>query len=121
VDAAPRGGKPGTVTVAEVEPGRPDGESRPAAADGGPPGGGLPGGGLVESRLFDAHGMQPDVVLGMLDMLGAGSSRVLVVGCEPASLEPGMDLSEPVANAVGEAVRVVMDLLAQASTPLLKE
>jgi hydrogenase maturation protease len=75
----------------------------------------------VESRLFDAHGMQPDVVLGMLDMLGAGSSRVLVVGCEPASLEPGMDLSEPVANAVGEAVRVVMDLLAQASTPLLKE
>jgi hydrogenase maturation protease len=120
VDAAPRGGEPGTVTVVEAEPGRPDGGSLPAQS-GGAPGGRESGSALVESRLFDAHGMQPEVVLGMLDMLGAGSSRVLVVGCEPASLEPAMELSEPVANAVGEAVRVVLDLVAQASTALLKE
>jgi len=66
------------------------------------------------SRLFDAHGMQPDVVLGVLDMLGARSLRILVVGCEPASVDYGMELSEPVANAVDEAVQVVLDLVAEA-------
>src|SRR5262249_52193588 len=56
------------------------------------------------SRLFDAHGMQPDVVLGMLDMLGGEPpARILVVGCEPASVDYGMQLSEPVAKAAGEA------------------
>jgi hydrogenase maturation protease len=88
IDAAPRGDPPGTVTVLEVAPGSP------------------------APRLFDGHGMQPDVVLGMLGMLGAACPRVLLVGCEPASVEPRMELSEPVAGAVDEAVRVVKDLVA---------
>jgi hypothetical protein len=54
--------------------------------------------------------MQPDVIFGMLDMLGAQAGRVLVVGCEPASVAEGIGLSEPVAAAVDEAVRVVLDL-----------
>ena len=59
--------------------------------------------------------MQPDVVLGVLDMLGAGGkARILVVGCEPASVDYEMELSEPVAKAVDEAVRVVLDLVAEA-------
>ncbi len=37
---------------------------------------------------------------------------MIVVGCEPASLDHGMGLSEPVAAAVDEAVRVVLDLVA---------
>jgi hydrogenase maturation protease len=98
VDAAQRGGAPGTLTVIEADR---------APAAGQPP--------FAESRLFDAHGMQPDVVLGVLDMLGAGSARVLVVGCEPASLDYGMELSEPVAKAVDEAVGVVMRLIASCS------
>ena len=65
--------------------------------------------------LFDAHGMQPDVVFGMLGMLGAEAGRVLVVGCEPASVDYGIGLSEPVAAAVDEAVRVVLDLVADAA------
>jgi hydrogenase maturation protease len=70
---------------------------------------------LGASRLFDAHGMQPDVVLGVLDMLGAARpARILVVGCEPASVDYGMELSEPVAGAVDEAVQVVLDLVAEA-------
>jgi hydrogenase maturation protease len=93
IDTAQRGEKPGTLTV--IEAGRP--------ADP-----------LAETRLFDAHGMQPDVVLGVLDMLGASSTRVLVVGCEPASLDYGMELSEPVAGAVDAAVQIVMDLIAKA-------
>jgi predicted ATPase len=72
-------------------------------------------GSVAASRLFDAHGMQPDVVLGVLDMLGAGGkARILVVGCEPASVDYEMELSEPVAKAVDEAVRVVLDLVAEA-------
>jgi hydrogenase maturation protease len=105
IDAAQRGGEPGTLTVIEAAPGggaAPEGPPDPA------------GGALAQTRLFDAHGMQPDVVLGVLDMLGAGSARVLVVGCEPASLDYGMELSEPVAKAVDAAVGVVMDLIAEA-------
>ena len=98
VDTAQRGGKPGTLTVIDAS------QERQAAG----------AGTLAESRLFDAHGMQPDVVLGVLDMLGAGSARVLVVGCEPATLDYGMELSEPVANAVDGAVQVVLDLVADA-------
>jgi hydrogenase maturation protease len=101
IDAAPRGGEPGTVTVLDVAAEH----RRDLAADSGP---------LGASRLFDAHGMQPDVVLGVLQALGAGKARILVVGCEPASADYGMELSEPVAKAVDEAVGVVLDLVAEA-------
>jgi hydrogenase maturation protease len=98
VDAAARGGEPGTVYV--IEP-----ERQP------PPAGGEPAPGLAESVLLDAHGMQPDVMLAMAGTLGAEAGRVLVVGCEPASVAEGIGLSEPVAAAVDEAARVVMDLV----------
>jgi hydrogenase maturation protease len=102
VDAAPRGGEPGTVTVLEVEAEH----RRDLAAAAGP---------LGASRLFDSHGMQPDVVLGVLDMLGAGGpARTLVVGCEPANIDYAMELSEPVAGAVDEAVQVILSLVAEA-------
>jgi hydrogenase maturation protease len=142
IDAAPRGDKPGTVTVlaptppprpllASTPPPRPLLAStpppRPLLASTPPPRPILdaaaehrPDAGPADeaigaSRLFDAHGMQPDVVLGVLDMLGgAGPARILVVGCEPASVDYGMELSEPVANAVDEAVQVVLDLVAEA-------
>jgi hydrogenase maturation protease len=102
IDAAPRGDKPGSVSVLDVAA-----EHRPDA--------GPADEAIGASRLFDAHGMQPDVVLGVLDMLGeAGPARILVVGCEPASVDYGMELSEPVATAVDEAVQVVLDLVAEA-------
>ena len=99
VDATQRGGEPGTVYVIEPEPG--------------PPGRRQPGGTGRRRRrrpdwpamsLFNAHGMQPDVVLSMAGTLGADAGRVLVVGCEPASLEEGIGLSAPVPAAVDEAV-----------------
>jgi hydrogenase maturation protease len=99
VDAAPRGGAPGTIHVIE-----PDLTGEPAAADMT----------LAGNPMFHAHGMQPDVVFSMLGMLGSATSvrQVLVVGCEPASVDYGMGLSESVAAAVDEAVRVVLDLVA---------
>jgi hydrogenase maturation protease len=97
VDAVPRGEEPGTVYVLEPDPQPPTAGAEP--------------GGLAGSMLLDAHGMQPDVVLGMAGMLGAEAGRVLVVGCEPASVAEGIGLSEPVAAAVEKAARVVMDLV----------
>ena len=88
IDATPRGGAPGTVYVLE-----PDAPAEPNHA------------------LFDSHGMQPEVVLGMLGMLGAATGQMLIVGCEPASSEPGIGLSGPVAAAVNDAVRKVLELI----------
>src|ERR1017187_6121818 len=116
VDAMQRGDEPGTVYVVEPQPAR-----HPAGGD--DPGGGTGGGAgtgrgraadsspLAAMSLFDAHGMQPEVVLDMAGMLGAEAGRVLVVGCEPASLEEGIGLSTPVGAAVDEAVRVVTRLV----------
>jgi hydrogenase maturation protease len=95
VDATPRGEDPGTVYVMELDP------AAPSAAP--EPGRGIP--------LLDGHGMQPDVVFGMLNLLGAEAGRVLLVGCEPASIDERIGLSNPVAAAVDEAVRIVLDLV----------
>jgi len=57
--------------------------------------------------------MQPDVVLGLVAMLGEDPGRVLLVGCEPARLDQRMGLSPVVEDAVATAVTVVLDLLAE--------
>ena len=100
VDATARGGAPGTIYLIE-----PDVSSRPEAAE-------ADDAALAASPLFNAHGMQPDVVF---SMLGAGTRQILVVGCEPASVAYGIGLSEPAAAAVDEAVGVVLDLVARAA------
>ena len=97
VDATPRGGDPGTVYVMELDP------AAPSAAASPEPGRGIP--------LLDGHGMQPDVVFGMLNLLGAEAGRVFLVGCEPASIDERIGLSKPVTAAVDEAVRIVLDLV----------
>ncbi|MEU9378015.1 hydrogenase maturation protease [Streptomyces sp. NPDC048255] len=95
VDAAARGGAPGTLYLIEAgEPGR-------AGAGG---------------AVLDGHHMSPDAVLALLGTLCAGTGstpprRTLVLGCEPACVEEGIGLSAPVAAAVPEAVRAVLELL----------
>ncbi|MEV7728544.1 hydrogenase maturation protease [Streptomyces sp. NPDC087917] len=95
VDAAARGGPPGTLYL----------------IDAGDPGSAPPGG-----AVLDGHHMSPDAVLALLGTLCAGTDsipprRVHVVGCEPACVEEGIGLSAPVAAAVPEAVRMVLELL----------
>jgi hydrogenase maturation protease len=108
IDATPRGGTPGTVYV--LEPDQPA-DADGALADTALADGALADGAPFDSALFDAHGMQPDVVLGMLGMLGGKTGRMLIVGCEPASAGPGIGLSAPVAAAVDDAVRTVLELI----------
>ncbi len=102
VDATQRGGKPGTVYL--IEPEEPADQAGPAPAGDGTTM-------LASMSLLNAHGMQPDLVLSLAGTLGADAGRVLVVGCEPASLDEGIGLSAPVAAAVDDAVRMVTVLV----------
>jgi hydrogenase maturation protease len=94
VDAAPRGQPPGTLHVIEPETDAPP----PAALDG--------------------HAMDPLTVLGLARRLGHVPARVLVVGCEPASVSTDPDdvtmrLSAPVTAAVEGAMALVEGLVAE--------
>ncbi|QUQ64945.1 peptidase M52/hydrogen uptake protein [Kutzneria sp. CA-103260] len=93
VDATSRGGAPGTVYVVELDP-----VSEPTGA-------------------IDAHGMQPELVMQLLAMLGGSAGRVLLVGCEPASVTDHIGLSPPVAAAVDTAVRKVIELVEVCDVP----
>lgn len=92
IDAVPRGGPPGTVYVIEPDP--------VSADDGAAP--------------IDSHEMSPGLVLGLLPKLGGSVGRVLVVGCEPATAEPGMELSAPVEAAIEGAAATVLSIVAGA-------
>ncbi|HEY0486475.1 MAG TPA: hydrogenase maturation protease [Mycobacteriales bacterium] len=97
VDAVPRGDVPGTLYVIE-----PDLDSiRPAGVGGEP--------------VMDAHGLDPEAVLGLLAALGGRVGRVTVLGCEPADVSERMGLSDPVAGAVDEAVRMARRLAGDAA------
>jgi hydrogenase maturation protease len=98
VDATHRGDPPGTVYVIELDTSP---HAVPAPTDGTE----------VAVRFMDAHGMEPDVVLNLIHLLGADPGRVLLVGCEPAVLDHDMRLSPAVAEAVDVAVQGVVDLL----------
>ena len=96
VDAIPNNGAPGTVHVFEA-----DHESLTAAAG------------------LDAHAMDPGAVFASLNALGGTPPYTIVIGCEIATTDEGIGLSEAVANAVPDAVRaveeVLSDLLARTS------
>jgi hydrogenase maturation protease len=92
VDATARGGEPGTLYVLEPTPGEPD------------------------PRPHDGHGATLPAVFDLVRQLGGTLPPLYLVGCEPADLgtddEGAMGLSEPVENAVEEAVRLVESLIA---------
>jgi hydrogenase maturation protease len=91
VDTVSGGHEPGTLYLLEHDLDEPAPEAAFGAAQ------------------MDAHGMDPGALLGMLDGLARGVGverpvdRVLVVGCEPASVDEGIGLTEPVAAAVQNA------------------
>ena len=93
VDALPRGGKPGTLYVMEPE--------RPEHAN---------------QNALDAHSLNPVGVLQLVGAWGGKVGRVLIVGCEPATVEADVDgrmgLSTPVEAALDEAVRIIEGFVA---------
>jgi hydrogenase maturation protease len=95
IDAYPRGGEPGTIYVAE-----PDLASL--------------GHEQAERTDLDAHGMDPVKILRLAASMGGPLKRVLLIGCEPATLGPeegAMGLSAPVTRAVNEAIDMAESLI----------
>jgi hydrogenase maturation protease len=94
VDAAPRGGSPGTLYILELPRDESPGD---AAAVGG-------------------HDLGPAKVLRLAAAMGGQVGRLFLVGCEPAAAgadEMAMGLSEAVRAAVEEAVPLVESLVAR--------
>ena len=75
IDAAPRGEAPGTLFVLEPDFENADGLER-----------------TESGFLLDAHGMDPEIVLGMVRDLGGSIGRVVIVGCEPTDVEERIGL-----------------------------
>jgi len=96
VDATQRGGDPGTVYLIEPDLGQ--------LADLAAPGAG---------GMADAHAMTPEAVFSLLRSLGGTPGRVLIVGCEPLRCEEEMGLSPPVELAVGEATKLILEVVAR--------
>jgi len=95
VDACPRGGEPGSLYVIE-----PDLNSLDAPD--------------AQQASVDAHSMNPMNVIRLAKSMGGELKRILLVGCEPATLGPEegqMGLSEPVSAAVDQAVTLIENLL----------
>ena len=95
VDAIPMNGSPGTVFL--VEPNVKNLQT--------------------QDSTFEAHTLDPVKVLAFAQAMGAKLNRVLLVGCEPASLgedEGGrIGLSARVERAVDEGVKMVEELVGQ--------
>jgi hydrogenase maturation protease len=97
VDATPRGGEPGTLYT--IEPDLKELEDLDA-----------------QQMMVEPHGMNPLKVLSMVKAMGGEFKRILLVGCEPATLGPEegqMGLSQPVQAAVWEAARLVESLVCE--------
>jgi hydrogenase maturation protease len=93
VDAVDRDGEPGRLYVLEVDAGSgqlSDEETR--------------------ELLADMHYTVPSRVLVLARALGVLPERVYLVGCQPADLELGLELSPIVAGMVDQAAETVVDM-----------
>ena len=92
IDAAPRGEKPGTVYLLELDPDKVD---------------------TCEDEIADAHALTPVRVLQLIRALGGRAKNLYLVGCEPARLdgEGIMGLSEEIRDAVPIAVKMIEKII----------
>lgn len=91
IDVSRQGGEPGTLYVME-----PDEEDINA--------------GIEEGEMISPHGMDPQTVLRFVKTVGGWPGRVVIVACEPLSVEEmGLGLSDEVSGAVDRAIGVVME------------
>jgi hydrogenase maturation protease len=93
IDACPRGAEPGTLYVIEPDVGE------------------SPNRGALS---IDAHSMDPVLVLRMANAMGGSVKRILLLGCEPATLGPDegqLGLSDRVAAVVDDAATLALTLV----------
>jgi hydrogenase maturation protease len=92
VDAAPRGEKPGTVYLLELDPEKVE---------------------TGDDEISDAHGLNTVRVLQLIRALGGRARNLYLVGCEPARLdgEGIIGLSEEIRDAVPIAVKMIEKII----------
>ncbi|MDQ2866242.1 MAG: hydrogenase maturation protease [Candidatus Eremiobacteraeota bacterium] len=86
VDALSKGGEPGTLYVIEPD----------LNAAGGTP---------------DAHSMDLQTVFAFMRTLEGVAPRIIIVGCEPATIDEGIGLSEVAERAVENSLPLVLEVL----------
>jgi hydrogenase maturation protease len=86
IDALPRGGTPGTLYVIDPQP-------------------------RDSGTAPDAHRMDLENVFAFVRTVGGEPPPITLVGCEPATVDEGIGLSDAVARAVPEAVQLVRRLI----------
>ena len=92
IDAAPRGEKPGTVYLLELDPEKID---------------------TCGDEVVDAHALTPVRVLQLIRALGGRAENLYLVGCEPARWdgEGIIGLSDEVRDAVSVAVKMIEKII----------
>ena len=93
IDAAPRGEKPGTVYLLELDADKVD---------------------ISGDEIADAHALTPVRVLQLIRALGGQAKNLYLVGCEPARLDGDgvFGLSEDVRDAVPVAIKMIETIIA---------
>jgi hydrogenase maturation protease len=93
IDVSRQGGKPGTLYVMEAERDDIDGH-------------------IEDGQMLDPHGMDPQTVLRFVKYVGGWPGRVVVVACEPETVEDvGLGLSDAVGASLGRATEVVLETI----------
>ncbi len=91
IDVSRQGGSPGTLYVMEV-----DEDDVPAGVD--------------DGDALNPHGMDPETVLRFIKLTGGWPGKVVIVACEPLTVEEmGVGLSPVVEEAVDRAVDLVLE------------
>ena len=92
VDVSRQGGSPGTLYVMEVDEDE------------------VPGGSVEDGEVLNPHAMDPETVLRFIKITGGWPGKVVIVACEPETVEEmGVGLSPVVEEAVERAVDLVLE------------
>ena len=92
IDVSRQGGSPGTLYVMEVDEDE------------------VPGGSVEDGEVLNPHAMDPETVLRFIKITGGWPGKVVIVACEPETIEEmGVGLSPVVEEAVDRAVELVIE------------
>ena len=95
VDVSRQGEQPGTLYVMEAEADDVDGQ-------------------IEDGQMLNPHAMDPETVLRFVKYVGGWPGRVMVVACEPETVEDvGLGLSDAVRASVNRAADVVMQTIGE--------
>ena len=98
IDVSRQGGDPGTLYVMEAHADDVDGQ-------------------IEDGQMLNPHGMDPETVLRFVKYVGGWPGRVMVIACEPETVEDvGMGLSDAVRASVQRAAELVLETVTELSS-----